>query len=64
MNRVYDSKAKQTIFRCDTLQEAVDWLMERKDQYDRYGTYVDEVDENDTILGWWELDDLINDLGE
>lgn len=60
-NRVYDEHTKTVLFSCDTLQQAVDWMMARKDKLEPHGVYADEIDDEGNILGWWELADLIDD---
>lgn len=61
LNRVVDDRTRKVLFTCGSLQEAADWMIERKDELDWYEVYAEEVDEDESgvVLGWWNLDDLL-----
>lgn len=60
-NRVVDDRTRKVLYTCSSLQEAADWMIERKDELDWYEVYAVEVDEDESgvVLGWWNLDDLL-----
>lgn len=62
-NRVVDDKRRAVLFRADTLQEVADWMIDRADVLDWTETFAEEVDEEENVLGWWSLADLLQAIG-
>ena len=63
-NRVVDDKRRAVLFRADTLQEVADWMIDRADVLDWTETFAEEVDEEENVLGWWSLADLLQAIGK
>lgn len=60
--RVYDEIKQKVLFTTTDYWEAIDWVMSRKNELDKYNTFVDELDKVGKVISYWQLDDLIDEL--